>query len=57
MYQARSCHSETAQRAGLGNHETRLPQCFRRPVFLASGLASPGGRPLRAVPGIARAPV
>ena len=35
---------------------TLLCQCVRRPVFTVSGLASPGGRPLRAVPGIARAP-
>jgi hypothetical protein len=38
MYQVRSCHSGTAQRAGPGYHEHLLCQCFRRPLFLASGL-------------------
>jgi hypothetical protein len=39
-----------------GSYEHLAVPSFGRSVFMGSGLASPGGRPLRAVPGIARAP-
>jgi class 3 adenylate cyclase len=54
--EAANCRSGTGRSAGPGTYEHLLYQCARRPVFMASGLASPGGRPLRAVPGIARTP-
>jgi hypothetical protein len=53
---ADECHSGMARRARPGTYEHEPLPGFDGPVFVGFGLASPGGRPLRAVPGIAHAP-